>query len=853
MSMRYITYNDTDKYPICILCKSLQDKPIYDTYIDPYGIEDSTIVYNLHSTDKKFKAADIKDYLAELLPILCELRTEYIVCTDSEYFKILTKCKNAVSMYGYVTSCAIPKFEHINVVYVPNYQSLFYNPSMMEKIVHGMLTLNLHRVGSYVEPGQNIIEYEAYPETVEEISEWLDELVDKDLAIDIETYSLKHWSAGIGTISFAWNQHKGICFRVDLNRDEFEQADIRLLLREFFIRRTAKDIYHNIAFDAYILIYQLFMTDILDTRGMLYGMEVMLKNWECTKLISYLATNSCAGNKLGLKHQAQEFAGNYAVEEIHDITKIPESSLMKYNLVDSLSTWYVYNKNHLIMVQDDQLDIYQNIFQPAIHDIIQMQLTGLPMNMGAVLEGEEELQGDRIRAMTTMTSLPLVKKFVHSLNEKWVEFKNNTLKVKRVTIEDAKEEFNPNSNPQLQSLLYDIMELPVLDYTDSKLPATGGKTLKKLINHTSNPEYQAFLKALIDFKAVDKIVSAFIPAFKEAPQGPDGWHYLFGNFNLGGTVSGRLSSNNPNLQNLPATGSKYKYVIKRMFSAPDGWLFVGLDFSSLEDRISALTTKDPNKLKVYTDGYDGHCLRAFYYFREMMPDIQETVQSVNSIEKHPVYKDYRQKSKAPTFALTYQGTAVTLVNNCGFSLEEAKSIEARYHEMYTVSDEWVQSKLKLASKNGYVTAAFGLRVRTPLLSQTILGNSKTPHEAEAEGRTAGNALGQSWGLLNSRACSEFMRLVRNSQYKYDIRHCAQIHDANYYIIRNDSKLLEWMNEHLVKAVSWQEHPEIAHDEVKLGGDLSVFYPTWADEMVIPNGANESTIIKLAEEHINESE
>ena len=98
--------------------------------------------------------------------------------------------------------------------------------------------------------------------------------------------------------------------------------------------------------------------------------------------------------------------------------------------------------------------------------------------------------------------------------------------------------------PQL-ALLYEQLGLPVLDYTDTKLPATGGKTLKKLVNHTDDPEILALLEALIDFKAVDKILVAFIPAFEAAPQGPDGWHYLFGNFTLGGTVSGRLSSNGP--------------------------------------------------------------------------------------------------------------------------------------------------------------------------------------------------------------------------------------------------------------------------------------------------------------------
>jgi DNA polymerase-1 len=108
---------------------------------------------------------------------------------------------------------------------------------------------------------------------------------------------------------------------------------------------------------------------------------------------------------------------------------------------------------------------------------------------------------------------------------------------------------------------------------------------------------------------------------ENAALGPDGWNYLYGNFNLGGTVSGRLSSSDPNLQNLPAN-SKYAKLIKSAFQAPDGWLFAGLDFASLEDRISALTTKDPNKLTVYLEGFDGHSLRAQAYFTEKMPDIE---------------------------------------------------------------------------------------------------------------------------------------------------------------------------------------------------------------------------------------
>jgi DNA polymerase-1 len=273
---------------------------------------------------------------------------------------------------------------------------------------------------------------------------------------------------------------------------------------------------------------------------------------------------------------------------------------------------------------------------------------------------------------------------------------------------------------------------------------------------------------------------------------------------------------------------------------------MGLDFNALEDRISALTTKDPEKLKVYTDGYDGHSLRAYAYYGEQMPDIDPTsVSSINSIADK--YSALRKKSKNPTFTLTYQGTYKTLITKYKFEEALARQVEERYHALYKVSDQWVADKLNQAGKDGYVTVAFGLRVRTPLLAQVVRGTSRTPHEAEAEGRSAGNALGQSWCLLNSRAWIEFMGKVRKSPYRTMVRPSAQIHDAGYALVKDDIAAVLFTNEHLVKAVEWQEHPDITHDQVKLGGELSVFYPDWSNEIGIPNGAKEEEIYSIIEE------
>lgn len=184
------------------------------------------------------------------------------------------------------------------------------------------------------------------------------------------------------------------------------------------------------------------------------------------------------------------------------------------------------------------------------------------------------------------------------------------------------------------------------------------------------------------------------------------------------------------------------------------------------------------------------------------------------------------------------------MKNCGFTTAVAHQIESSYLKLYTVSTAWVQDKLNHAAKDGYITGAFGLRVRTPLLAQVIRGNRQTPREAEAEGRTAGNALGQSWCLLNSRAWAATMKIIRNSEYAEAIRPCAQIHDAGYVLIRDDVDALMFLNEHLVREVNWNKHPDIYHPTVGLGGELSIFYPTWKDEIGIPNNATEEEIITI---------
>lgn len=1074
---------------------------------------------------------------------------------DSEYFRIVCKLSKISGQIGYILNVALDGFSHMKAILTYNYQSLYHQPKFQEQIDLSITTLANSINGIEIELGANIIKYESYPYSADDIKKYLGDLHKyPTLTCDIEAFSLKFNEASIGSIGFAWNQHEGMSFLVDELDDNFHREDVvRRELKKFFETYTGTLIYHGSSFDIKILIYELWMENTLDSKGLVNGLEIMTKNIHDTKVIAYLATNTTAGNSLGLKYLAHEFAGNYAEKDINDITQIAESDLLRYNLMDCLSTWYVFNKYHPIMLQDNQEGVYKDIMIPSLKTIIHMELTGLALDSWKVHQTNDELQIIRDNASMNIAQSAIIIAFEEQLRKEECLIKNALLKVKVKPLSDFDSVvYNPNSNKQTGKLLYEWMGLPVLDKTDGGNPAVGAKTIAKLINHTTNPEHLTILNALIEIAEVSIILNTFVSAFinKSIIKG-DGCSYLHGNFNLNGTKcmtadtlintkrglirlshikigdyvlthkgnfkavtdkfgvglqkahrlftadgrvltttgnhpylingnwidadklqvgmevtthgeieqwklirnfsgyeistmgrvrniktnrimvadshgkyghlkvtmsavkgstradgtkkdklvhrlvldafvgpcpdgyevahindipwdnslsnlkyktskensqdsikygttykgdtvqaklnwdkvffireqayklnlnnvdianllnvsrelvrdvrlntrwivkdtvdkeiefntdiitkiqalgtrremysltieddeshctngilthnSGRISSSKVNLQNLPSTGSKYAKVIKSCFIAPPGWIMCGSDYDGIESVTQALITKDPEMLKVFTDGFDAHSLRAASFFPEDLPDDidKNNPKSINSIKKN--FPEVRQAAKSPYFLLQYQGTYLGLMEQFGFSKEKSIAIEKSYHDLYKVSDDWVKAHIDKASSIGYVTLAFGLRLRTPILKQTILGNRSTPYEAQAEARSAGNALTQSYGLLNSRSTNEFMDRVYKSKYRNDIKPMAMIHDSVYLLVKDSVGALKWVNDNLIDCMKWSGLPELLHPTVGMSGELSVFHPSWADEVTLPNNISMQEILNICGE------
>ena len=601
-----------------LLINGVIDRANIDTY---YGndTEAISIPKDMNATTR----AELVTSLKETMP-----SCNAILVADTNLFKTLASVTKVAGLDGYPMPSTLG-----TVFIVPSFRTIFFNPSVKDR-----LAFIISKVDSYIKGEDSsfteVIKNSTYCYTIEEVKKFLADMGTKDaLTIDIETCpdvpegsGLHHYGNYLISIGMAYNEHSGGA--IYLSRELSQE--IRKLLKEFFINYKGMCIYHNSGFDVTNLIYHLFMDNLVDYSNLLTGLHTLCKNYEDTKLIAYLCLNSCGRTPLDLKSLSHEFTGKYAQDDIEDCSKIPITELLHYNLKDCCATWYVYNKYKNMLISEKQEDIYYNLFLPTQKVLIQTQLIGLRIDRNKLKELSNKLSNIYEDTYTKIINNTRVQEATVYIQNRLIEVYNNTHKRKIVDIEELRKlatlrdkcDFNPGSSDHLIVLLYKVLKLPILDTTKGGDPSTKSDVIEKLINNCTIKEDRDLLQLLIDLSKVSIIRNTFISNFEKSPI-VNGQHSLYGSFNLGSTVTGRLSSSQPNLQNLPSTGSVYAKPVKKIFTYPDGFIFVGADMRSLEDRISALTTRDINKGLVYTDGYDGHCLRAYGYFSDKMPDIKK--------------------------------------------------------------------------------------------------------------------------------------------------------------------------------------------------------------------------------------
>ena len=265
--MNHFTHKENllSRYSTAILIKdsAMKKVDIEKAYYGPLreaGLDsDSIITFSLtYNEAGKAPAGFCKEYLDNLLPALKKLGVENLLICDSGYFKVLTKVQKVEPKNGYVVDSKY--IEGFNCVVCPNYQQLFYDPTIQNKIDLAVSTLSSFVLGSNEVLGEGIIHSQGYPKTYQEISDALDSLHQYEaLTVDIETRSLEFHEAGIETIAFAWDQHNFLAFCVDRDSSKKTSIAIKKVLKKFFIAYKGKVIYHNATYDLQVLVYELWM------------------------------------------------------------------------------------------------------------------------------------------------------------------------------------------------------------------------------------------------------------------------------------------------------------------------------------------------------------------------------------------------------------------------------------------------------------------------------------------------------------------------------------------------------------------------------------------------------------------
>lgn len=276
------------------------------------------------------------------------------------------------------------------------------------------------------------------------------------------------------------------------------------------------------------------------------------------------------------------------------------------------------------------------------------------------------------------------------LEKMGTELKTRLKQIEEEIFKTVGHEFNLNSPKQLSEVLFDDLNLPVIKKTK-----TGRSTDEETLNELA-PAHP-MIPLLLEYRQLFKLVSTYIDALPKSVA-EDG--RVHSTFNVEGAATGRLSSTNPNLQNIPVRG-QMGGEIRKAFIASPGKVLLGADYSQVELRILADVSEDENLIKAFTDGLDIHTATAAKIF---------------NISVEEVNKEQRVVGKTMNFATLYGQGPRALSKQLKIDTQTAKNYIDDYFLQFSKVRNWMSQTLELGKKNGYVETIWGRRRYIPELN-----------------------------------------------------------------------------------------------------------------------------------------
>lgn len=352
-----------------------------------------------------------------------------------------------------------------------------------------------------------------------------------------------------------------------------------------------------------------------------------------------------------------------------------------------------------------------------------------------------------------------------------IELGNKMVELERQAYEIAGEEFNLGSPKQLGAILYEKLGLPVLKKTGKGQASTAEEVLAKLAEDDF-----PLPKVLMQYRSMSKLKSTYTDRLPEQINPRTG--RIHTSYHQAVAATGRLSSSDPNLQNIPVRTAEGRRI-RQAFVAPKGYKLLAADYSQIELRIMAHLSKDEGLLNAFRDNLDVHTATAAEVFK---------------VELGEVTSDQRRSAKAINFGLIYGMGAQKLGKDIGVDTKTAKAYIDVYFARYPGVREYMERTRAQASDQGYVETLFGRRLYLPDI------HSNKPQERAGAERTAINAPMQGTA---ADIIKKAMVKVDNwlTESGLDAKVILQVHDELVVEVREDlvAEVSEKIREHMSSA------------------------------------------------------
>jgi len=475
----------------------------------------------------------------------------------------------------------------------------------------------------------------------------------KEFVYDLETDSLDVFSAKIAGIAISFEKNTAYYIAINHPDSGLSEEKVLELIKPIFENSSIKKIGQNIKFDAMIM------------RE--HGIET--NNIHFDTMIASFAINSTTGQH-NLDSLAQEYLNHkmISIEEIigsgknqKKMTDLPIKEVYHYACEDADITWQLMQILKPKLKDLDLEDLFYNIEMPLLSVLMTMEKNGVTLDLN------------------------LLSNFTKELAKQISELQKEIYKL-------AGEEFNINSPQQLGILLFDKMEIhKELNMRKPKRTKTGQySTSEQILERYHRHELP---KNILDYRKLAKLKSTYVDALPNLINKVTGKVHT--SFNQTIAATGRLSSVNPNLQNIPIRTEIGREMRKAFIPSEKGHYLLSADYSQIELRLMAHLSRDPNMCDSFEKDLDIHAATAARIFEIPLEEVDE---------------DHRRKAKEINFGIIYGMSKYGLANRLDISVIEAEQFIFDYFALYTMVQKFMQTTISGANQDGFVRTMRG-RIR----------------------------------------------------------------------------------------------------------------------------------------------